>query len=72
MKPGDPLPVDVAKLTGEMYVGCVITSPPVSPLVAAARAQGCVTGTGGEMYAALQDMMVDFLLFADARREARA
>ena len=72
MKPGDPLPIDASKLTSDMYVGCVITSPAVSPLVAAARAKGCVTGTGGEMYAALQEMMVDFLLFSDQRREARA
>ena len=72
MKPGDPLPLDVAKLTSDMYVGCVITSPAISPLVAAARACGCVTGAGSEMYGALQEMMVDFLLFADAKREARA
>jgi hypothetical protein len=65
MKPGDPLPLDASKLIRETYVGCVITSPTVSPLIAAAREIGCVTGTGGEMYAALQEMMVDFLLFAD-------
>lgn len=72
MKPGDPLPVDVSKLAAQTYVGCVITSPAVSPLVAAARALGCVTGTGNEMYAALQEMMVDFLLFVDQKAEARA
>lgn len=72
MRPGDPLPVEVSKLSPEAYVGCVITSPAVSPLIAAARAAGCVTGTGSEMYAALQERMVDFLLFSDEKREARA
>lgn len=72
MRRDDPLPVEAAKLTADMYVGCVITSPAISPLVAAARARGCATGTGGQMYAALQEMMVDFLLFAERRREARA
>ena len=65
MKDGDPLPVDVSKLSRSSYCGCVITKPAVSPFVAAARAKGCVTGTGTEMYEALQGKMVDFLLFAD-------
>ena len=48
-----------------MFVGCVITAPAVSPLVAAARRLGCPTSTGGDMYEALQGSMVDFLLFND-------
>jgi shikimate dehydrogenase len=62
MKPGDPLPIDVAKLTPRAFVGCVITAPAVSPLVEAARQLGCATSTGTEMYHALQSTMVDFLL----------
>jgi shikimate dehydrogenase len=62
MRPDDALPVDVSKLTAAQYVGCVITAPVVSPLLAAARAQGCITGTGSEMYNALQALMLDFLL----------
>ncbi len=65
MKPGDPLPIETTKLSPEAYVGCVITSPALSPLIAAARALGCVTGTGADMYNALQEMMLDFLLFED-------
>jgi shikimate dehydrogenase len=67
MKAGDPLPVDVAKLTPSTFVGCVITVPAVSPLVEAARLIGCPTSTGTEMYNALQSSMVDFLLSPDAR-----
>ena len=62
MKEGDPLPVDPAKLTADMFVGCVITAPAISPLIAAARAQGCATSTGTDMFGRVRDLMVDFLL----------
>jgi len=65
MREGDALPVDVSKLSPYSYCGCVITKPAISPFIAAARAKGCVTGTGTEMYESLQGKMVDFLLFAD-------
>jgi shikimate dehydrogenase len=62
MKQGDPLPVDVAKLSSSTFVGCVITSPALSPVVAAARELGCPTSTGTDMYHALEQPMLDFLL----------
>jgi len=62
MKEGDPLPVDVAKLSRSTYCGCVITKPEVSPFIAAARKIGCVTATGTDMYLEHQNIMVDFLL----------
>ena len=62
MRPGDALPVMTERLTHGMYVGCVVTAPEVSPLIEAARTIGCVTGTGTDMYRALQEMMVTFLL----------
>lgn len=68
MREGDPLPVDAACLRPAMHVACVITKPVISPLIAAARAIGCPTSTGTEMYNALQYRMVDFLL----RREEAA
>lgn len=43
MRSGDPYPVDVAKLDASTFVGCVVTSPAVSPLVEAARRLGCRT-----------------------------
>lgn len=67
MKAGDPLPVDVTKLSPTTFVGCVITAPAISPLVEAARRIGCPTSTGTEMYNALQSSMVDFLLSPEAR-----
>lgn len=68
MKEGDPLPVDVSKLTSGTFVGCVITSPAVSPLIEAARRRGCPTSTGTDMYNALQSSMLDFLLARDRSR----
>lgn len=62
MKEGDPLPVDVARLAPHSYCGCVITKPEIPPFIAAARAAGCVTGTGTDMYEQHQGIMVDFLL----------
>ncbi len=65
MKDGDPYPVDVTKFAGSMFVGCVITAPVVSPLIAAARAQGCGSMTGADMFSRVRDLMVDFLLSQD-------
>jgi shikimate dehydrogenase len=62
MKPDDPYPVDAARLSFSMFVGCVITAPAVSPIVAAARRLGCRTATGIDMYETEQQMMLDFLL----------
>jgi len=45
-----------------MFVGCVITAPAITPLIAAARAQGCQTMTGAHMFGRVRDLMVDFLL----------
>jgi len=68
MRAGDPYPVDVSKLNSETFVGCVVTSPAVSPLVEAARRLGSRTSTGTDMYNALQSSMIDFLLTRDGAR----
>ncbi|MGJ0184400.1 shikimate dehydrogenase family protein [Corynebacterium glyciniphilum] len=62
MEDGDPLPVDVSRLTSSMFVGDVIAGHGVTPLVAAARGAGCGTATGGHMVEAVQDLMADFML----------
>lgn len=62
MKEGDPYPLDVAGLGPEMFVGCVITAPAVTALIAAARAKACQTMTGAHMFAKVRDLMVDFLV----------
>ena len=62
MKDTDPLPVETQHISCEMFVGCVITAPAVTPLIAAARALGCRTMTGADMFAQVRDLMVNFLL----------
>ena len=66
MKVGDPLPIDVSRLSPSTFVGCVITVPVVPPLIEAALRLGCGTSTGTDMFNASLAMMVDFLLHADA------
>ncbi len=62
MQAGDPLPIDPTRLAPGTFVGCAITAPAVTPLIAAARAAGCATLTGTEMFACVRDRMVEFLL----------
>jgi shikimate dehydrogenase len=64
MKEGDPYPIDPSAFRAEQFVGCVITAPAVPPMVAAARARGCNTLTGADMFARVRDLMVQFLLEA--------
>lgn len=61
MKATDPTPILVDAITPHMFVGCVITVPAVPPLIEAARAKGCNTVIGGEMFAQVRELMVQFL-----------
>lgn len=60
MQVGDPLPVDVSRLSAQAFVGDVVTLPAITPLIAAALARGLGTLTGAGMFAAVCELMVDF------------
>jgi len=62
MKDGDPLPVQCDRLSPDTFVGDVVTAPAVPPFIAAARARGCRTMTGGGMFEAVRDRIVRFYL----------
>ncbi len=62
MRPGDPLPVDVTRLKPSTFVADVVTKPAVPPLIEAARALGCGTSTGSDMFAAVSELIADFLV----------
>jgi shikimate dehydrogenase len=62
MGPTDPLPFRTELLCAAMFCGCVVTAPPITPFIAVARARGCNTITGSDMFASVRDLMVDFLL----------
>ena len=49
MKPGDPLPVDVAHLSPSTLVGEVVMKQEITPFLAAARERGCAYQVGTDM-----------------------
>ncbi|MEZ6023726.1 MAG: hypothetical protein R3C16_10025 [Hyphomonadaceae bacterium] len=61
LKPGDALPVDVAKLTPAMLVAEVVMQPERTALIAAAAAAGARTHRGLAMLEAQLDLIADFL-----------
>jgi shikimate dehydrogenase len=62
MRSGDPLPIDVSRLNPTTFVGDVVTKPPLTPFIEAARARGCPTVTGTQMFGRVCDAIVDYLL----------
>ena len=49
MQPGDPLPVDMARLDPGTFVGEVVMKEAVTPFLRAARERGCDTQVGTDM-----------------------
>jgi shikimate dehydrogenase len=64
MFPGDPSPVEVARLAPGMFVADIITQPLLTPLLAAAQARGCRTQDGLALFEAQAEFLTDFLLHA--------
>jgi shikimate dehydrogenase len=62
MKPGDPLPVDAARIAKNTFVADIITMPVITPLLQAAQAKGCGTQNGVQMFEAQVDFITEYLL----------
>lgn len=60
MKPGDPLPLDAARLDASMVVAEIIMEPEVTPLLARARDAGCRIHLGRPMLEHQLELMADF------------
>lgn len=60
MRPGDPLPVDPARLSPDTFVGEVVLKQEITPLLEAARARGCRYQVGTDM---LFEMIPAYLEF---------
>jgi shikimate dehydrogenase len=60
MRPGDPLPVDVAGLGPGVLVADIVIAP--TPFLAAAAERGATVHHGEPMLAAQVDLMLDFML----------
>jgi shikimate dehydrogenase len=66
MRADDPLPIDVSRLPATTFVGDVVTKPPVTRLIEAARGRGCPTVTGTQMFGRVRDRIVAFFMDAQA------
>jgi shikimate dehydrogenase len=71
MREGDPLPVKPGTLHAGQFVGDVVTKPEVPPLIAEAQRLGCRTSNGVAMFAKVRDLLVAFLVGADAASKGR-
>ncbi len=49
MREGDPLPIDITRISKSAFVGEVVMKQEVTPLLAAAAARGCETQSGADM-----------------------
>ncbi|HEV2511527.1 shikimate dehydrogenase [Bosea sp. (in: a-proteobacteria)] len=49
MKPGDPLPLDIARLPASAFVGEVVMAQTITPFLAAAQQRGCQVQVGTDM-----------------------
>jgi shikimate dehydrogenase len=49
MKEGDPLPVDVSRLSSKSFVGEVVMKQEITPFLRAAQERGCRTQVGTDM-----------------------
>jgi shikimate dehydrogenase len=49
MKEGDPLPMDITRISPSAFVGEVVMKQEITPFLAAARARGCEIQVGTDM-----------------------
>jgi shikimate dehydrogenase len=66
MKPGDPLPFDVARLEPRTFVGEVVMKQEITPLLAAARERGCRFQVGTDMLFEMIPAYLEFFGFGTA------
>jgi shikimate dehydrogenase len=66
MHAGDPLPMDVARLSPSTFVGEVVMTTEITPFLAAARAKGCQTQIGLDMLFEMIPAYLEFFGFEPA------
>jgi shikimate dehydrogenase len=69
MKPGDPLPVDIAKITRDTFVGEVVMKEEFTPLLRAAREKGCTVQVGTDMLFEMIPAYLEFFGFGTSTPE---
>ena len=66
MKPDDPLPFDVSRLTPATFVGEVVSKAEMTPLLQAAQARGCRFQVGIDMLFEMIPAYLEFFGFGTA------
>jgi len=66
MKPGDPLPLDVTRLSPSTFVGEVVMKQEITPLLQAARDRGCRYQVGTDMLFEMIPAYLEFFGFGTA------
>jgi shikimate dehydrogenase len=69
MKPGDPMPVDVARISADMFVGEVVMKEEFTPLLRAAKAKGCTVQVGTDMLFEMIPAYLEFFGFGTSTPE---
>jgi len=66
MKPGDPLPLDVTRLSPSTFVGEVVMKQEITPLLQAAKDRGCRYQVGTDMLFEMIPAYLEFFGFGTA------
>ena len=69
MKPGDPLPVDVARIAPSTFVGEVVMKEEFTPLLRAAMEKGCTVQVGTDMLFEMIPAYLEFFGFGTSTPE---
>jgi shikimate dehydrogenase len=69
MKAGDPLPIDVARLSPATFVGEVVMKQEITPLLEAARERGCRYQVGTDMLFEMIPAYLEFFGFGTTTPE---
>jgi shikimate dehydrogenase len=69
MKPGDPLPVDVSKISSDTFVGEVVMKEEFTPLLRAAMEKGCTVQVGTDMLFEMIPAYLEFFGFGTSTPE---
>jgi shikimate dehydrogenase len=69
MKPGDPLPVDISRITPDTFVGEVVMKEEFTPLLRAAMEKGCTVQVGTDMLFEMIPAYLEFFGFGSSTPE---
>jgi shikimate dehydrogenase len=69
MKPGDPLPIDIDRVSPKTFVGEVVMKEEYTPLLRAAKAKGCAVQVGTDMLFEMIPAYLEFFGFGHSTPE---